>query len=287
MEKPRYQNHKSRPDNKKRPYRPAGDRPKRANSAFAAMEQLESSETVGDAGLIEGRNAVWEALQSGRQLDKILIAQGAQNLGHILSAARAAGVAIQECDRRKLDKLSITGSHQGIMAQGAAAEYKTIDDILELAASRGEKPLLVLCDGLTDPHNLGAIIRSCEVLGGHGVVVPRHRSAGLNAACAKAAAGALEHLPVAKCANMSTAINELKDKGVFILAADMGGQPAAKIDFDMPCAIVIGAEGSGVSEGVRKAADLIVSIPQKGNIQSLNASNAAAILLYEAVRQRG
>ena len=135
---------------------------------------------------------------------------------------------------------------------------------------QGEKPLLVLCDGLTDPHNLGAIIRSCEVLGGHGVVVPRHRSAGLNAACAKAAAGALEHLPVAKCANMATAIKELQEKGVFILAADMGGQPAEKIDFDMPCAIVIGAEGSGVSEGVRKAADLIVSIP-----------------LYEAVRQRG
>ncbi len=282
MEKPRY-NHKNNPKN--RPYR--NERPKRANSAFAAMEQLDSQDTAGDAGLIEGRNAVWEALQSGRQLDKILIAQGAQNLGHILSAARAAGVAIQECDRRKLDKLSVTGSHQGIMAQGAAAEYKTIDDILALAASRGEKPLLVLCDGLTDPHNLGAIIRSCEVLGGHGVVVPRHRSAGLNAACAKAAAGALEHLPVAKCANMATAIKELQDKGVFILAADMGGRPAADIDFDMPCAIVIGAEGSGVSDGVRKAADIIVSIPQKGSINSLNASNAAAILLYEAVRQRG
>ena len=281
MDKPRYNDKKGG----RKPYRT--DRPKRANSAFAAMEQLEHSETAGDAGLIEGRNAVWEALQSGRQLDKILIAQGAQNLGHILSAARAAGVAIQECDRRKLDKMTVTGSHQGIIAQGAAAEYKTIDDILELAASRGEKPLLVLCDGLTDPHNLGAIIRSCEVLGGHGVVVPRHRSAGLNAACAKAAAGALEHLPVAKCANMATAIKELQDKGVFILAADMGGRPAADIDFDMPCAIVIGAEGSGVSDGVRKAADIIVSIPQKGSINSLNASNAAAILLYEAVRQRG
>lgn len=284
MEKPRYSNKKIG-GRDRRPY--PKDRPGRTGSAFAAMEQLESRETAGDAGLIEGRNAVWEALQSGRQLDKILIAQGAQNLGHILAAARAAGVAIQECDRRKLDKLSVTGAHQGIMAQGAAAEYKTIDDILALAAARGEKPLLVLCDGLTDPHNLGAIIRSCEVLGGHGVVVPRHRSAGLNAACAKAAAGALEHLPVAKCANMSTAISELKEKGVFILAADMGGQAAASIDFDMPCAIVIGAEGSGVSEGVRKAADLTVSIPQKGAIQSLNASNAAAILLYEAVRQRG
>ena len=284
MEKPRYSNKKTG-GRDRRPY--PKDRPGRTGSAFAAMEQLESRETAGDAGLIEGRNAVWEALQSGRQLDKILIAQGAQNLGHILAAARAAGVAIQECDRRKLDKLSVTGAHQGIMAQGAAAEYKTIDDILALAAARGEKPLLVLCDGLTDPHNLGAIIRSCEVLGGHGVVVPRHRSAGLNAACAKAAAGALEHLPVAKCANMSTAISELKEKGVFILAADMGGQAADSIDFDMPCAIVIGAEGSGVSEGVRKAADLTVSIPQKGAIQSLNASNAAAILLYEAVRQRG
>ena len=284
MEKPRYTNKKTG-GRDRRPY--PKDRPGRTGSAFAAMEQLESRETAGDAGLIEGRNAVWEALQSGRQLDKILIAQGAQNLGHILAAARAAGVAIQECDRRKLDKLSVTGAHQGIMAQGAAAEYKTIDDILALAAARGEKPLLVLCDGLTDPHNLGAIIRSCEVLGGHGVVVPRHRSAGLNAACAKAAAGALEHLPVAKCANMSTAISELKEKGVFILAADMGGQAAASIDFDLPCAIGIGAEGSGVSEGVRKAADLTVSIPQKGAIQSLNASNAAAILLYEAVRQRG
>lgn len=284
MEKPRYTNKKIG-GRDRRPY--PKDRPGRTGSAFAAMEQLESRETAGDAGLIEGRNAVWEALQSGRQLDKILIAQGAQNLGHILAAARAAGVAIQECDRRKLDKLSVTGAHQGIMAQGAAAEYKTIDDILALAAARGEKPLLVLCDGLTDPHNLGAIIRSCEVLGGHGVVVPRHRSAGLNAACAKAAAGALEHLPVAKCANMSTAISELKEKGVFILAADMGGQAADSIDFDMPCAIVIGAEGSGVSESVRKAADLTVSIPQKGAIQSLNASNAAAILLYEAVRQRG
>ncbi len=280
MEKPRYQD---KTKNRPRPNR----RPRRQESAFAAMERLDAPMEAADSGLIEGRNAVWEALQSGRQLDKILLAQGAQNMGHILAAARSAGVAIQECDRRKLDKMTVTGAHQGIIALGAAAEYKTIDDILALAASRGEKPLLVLCDGLTDPHNLGAVIRSCEVLGGHGVVVPRHRSAGLNAACAKAAAGALEHLPVAKCANMATAIQELKDRGVFILAADMGGQPAQSIDLDMPCAIVIGAEGSGVSEGVRKAADLIVSIPQKGAIQSLNASNAAAILLYEAVRQRG
>lgn len=278
MEKPRYP-HKSGGR------RPAGA-PSKARSAYAAMEQLERGFSTEDTGLIEGRNAVWEALQSGRAVDKLFVAQGAQNLGHILSAARAAGIAIQECDRRKLDKMSVTGAHQGVIAQGAAAEYKTVDDMLALAASRGEKPLLILCDGITDPHNLGAIIRSCEVLGGHGVIVPRHRSAGLNAACAKAAAGALEHLPVAKCANVANAVADLKRKGLFILAADMGGNPASGVDFDMPCAIVIGAEGSGVSEIVRKSADLVVSIPQKGQIQSLNASNAAAILLYEAVRQR-
>lgn len=260
------------------------NRPRRPPSAFAAARRMEDGERT---DLIEGRNAVWEALQAGRTLDKLLIAQGAQNLGHILSAARSAGVAIQECDRRKLDRLSVTGSHQGVIALGAAAEYKTIEDILALARRRGEQPLLVLCDGITDPHNLGAIIRSCEVLGGHGVVVPRHRSAGLNAACAKAAAGALEHLPVAKCANISAAVQQLKQQGVFILAADMDGQPAAGTDLTMPCAIVIGAEGAGVSAMVKKAADLTVRIPQKGVISSLNASNAAAILLYEAARQRG
>lgn len=292
MEKPRYQNKGPNHPSGKKPYRGApGQRrqeyPRRSSSAFAAMEQLDAEGAAEESGLIEGRNAVWEALQSQRQLDKLLIAQGAQGIGHIISAARAAGVPVQECDRRKLDRMSVTGAHQGVIAMGAAAEYRTMEDILALAEQRGEKPLLVLCDGITDPHNLGAIIRSCEVLGGHGVIVPRHRSAGLNAACAKAAAGALEHLPVAKCANLGQAILELKKRGVFILAADMGGEPAASVDFDLPCAIVIGAEGSGVSEGVRKAADRIISIPQRGQIQSLNASNAAAILLYEAMRQRG
>lgn len=291
MEKPRYQNKENARMNGRKPYYGASaqrrqDAPKRSSSAFAAMEQLDAEMVSEENGLIEGRNAVWEALNSQRQLDKLLIAQGAQGIGHIISAARNAGVPVQECDRRKLDRMSITGAHQGVIALGAAAEYRTLEDILALAEQRGEKPLLVLCDGITDPHNLGAIIRSCEVLGGHGVVVPRHRSAGLNSACAKAAAGALEHLPVAKCANLGQAITELKKRGVFILAADMGGEPAASVDFDLPCAIVIGAEGSGVSESVRKAADRIISIPQRGQIQSLNASNAAAILLYETMRQR-
>lgn len=261
------------------------DRPR---SSFAAMEALDrEEEQQEDEGLIEGRNAVWEALRSGRQLDKILVAQGAQNMAHIISAAQAAGIPVLDCDRRKLDRMSANGAHQGVIALGAAAEYKTVEDILALAAQRGEKPLLVLCDGITDPHNLGAIIRSAEVLGAHGVVIPKRRSAGLNAACAKAAAGALEYLSVAKCANIGAAITELKKAGVFILAADMGGEDAGSVDFDLPCAIVIGAEGSGVSESVKKAADRVVSIPQRGRIQSLNASNAAAILLYAAQRSRG
>lgn len=265
--------------------RPAERKPR---SAFAAMESLEdiSQEDVGGT-LIEGRNAITEALKSGRPMDKLYLAEGVQGVQHIIAMAREQGVAIQECDRRKLDRMSTVGAHQGMIAQCAAAEYRTIEDMLALAAERGEAPLLILCDGITDPHNLGAIIRSAEVLGAHGVVVPRHRSAGLNAACAKAAAGALEYLPVAKTANMQTAILELKKKGLFVFAADMNGQTAWNADLTMPCALVIGSEGNGVSKLVRDSVDGIVSIPQKGQINSLNASNAAAVLLYEVCRQRG
>lgn len=264
--------------------KPRKDRyPHSSRSAFAEREKMEGG---AETEYVEGRNAVFEALKAGRPVDKLLLATGTKNMGHILAAARANGVPIQECDRRKLDSVSGSGTHQGIIALCAAASYRELDDLLGLAAQRGEKPLLVLCDGITDPHNLGAIIRSAEVLGAHGVVVPRHRSAGLNAACAKAAAGALEHLPVAKCANLSDAISRLKKAGIFVFAADMGGTPAEKLDLTIPCALVIGAEGSGVSQSVRQSADFIVSIPQKGNINSLNASNAAAVLLYEALRQR-
>jgi len=266
---------------------PRGDRaypPRPPRSAFAERELLEEGEQT---EYLEGRNAVLEALRAGRPVDKLLLATGTKNMGHILAAAREAGVPVQECDRRKLDGISKTGAHQGIIVLCAAAEYRDLEDLLALAAQRNEPPLLVLCDGITDPHNLGAIIRSAEVLGAHGVVLPRHRSAGLNAACAKAAAGALEHLPVAKCANLLDAVARLKKAGVFIFAADMGGTPAQKLDLTMPCALIIGAEGAGVSQSMRQAADFIVSVPQKGKISSLNASNAAAVLLYEALRQRG
>ena len=268
-----------------------GPRPAKApRSAFAAMESMDHADIPAEqenTTLIEGRNAITEALRSGRPMDKIFLAEGVQGVQHILAMAKEAGIAVQWCDRRKLDKMTITGAHQGMMAQCAAAEYKTIDDILELAASRSEDPLVVLCDGITDPHNLGAIIRSAEVLGAHGVVVPRHRSAGLNAACAKSAAGALEYLPVAKCANMQTAVLELQKKGLFVFAADMNGQTLWETNLTMPCALVIGSEGNGVSKLVRDTVDGIISIPQKGKINSLNASNAAAVLLSEVCRQRG
>lgn len=264
-----------------------GKKGKAARSPFAASALLDSAGFAGE-GIIEGKNAVLEALGSGREIDKILFASGSvKSIGHIIAKARSSGIVVQECDRRKLDNLSVTGAHQGIVAFCAAAEYKTIDDILSLARQRGERPLIVLCDGITDPHNLGAIIRSAEISGAHGVIIPRRRSAGLNAACAKAAAGALEHLPVAKCANIQSAVLELKKKNIFVFAADMDGMSMYESDLTLPSAIVIGSEGEGVSKAVREACDFVVSIPQKGKIPSLNASCAAAVLLFEAYRQRG
>lgn len=241
-----------------------------------------------DENMLEGRNAVMEAIKAGREIDKVYFAPGArQGAGHIIAAAREKGIAAQEIDNRKLDAMSITGAHQGIIAMAAAVEYKTIDDMLALAKERGEAPLIILCDGVTDPHNLGAIIRTAEIAGAHGVIIPRRRSAGLNAACAKAAAGALEYLPVCKAPNIASALQELKKKGVFAFAADMDGeQTLFDADFTMPTAIVIGGEGEGVSTLVKKECDFVVKIPQKGKIPSLNASNAAAILLFEALRKR-
>lgn len=262
---------------------PYGRGKKRCGSAFGAMQEAERE----NENLIEGKNAVAEALRSGREIDKILFsAASLKTVGHIVAEARRLGITAQECDRRKLDKLSATGAHQGVIAMCAAADYKTLDDVLALAESRGEPPLIVLCDCITDPHNLGAIIRTAEVVGAHGVMIPKRRSAGLNAACAKAAAGALEHVPVVKCQSTLAAVQELKERGVFVFAADMGGQSMYGTDMTGACALVIGSEGEGISAGVRKEADFTVSIPQKGKIPSLNASNAAAVLLYEIYRQR-
>ena len=238
---------------------------------------------------LEGRNALTEALRSGRTIDKVFIASGDTDraLQHLAAQAKEAGAVVVPVDRRKLDAMSATHSHQGVIALAAARDYATIDDILQEAADRGEVPLMVICDELTDPHNLGAIIRSAECAGAHGIIIPKRRSVGLTATVAKASAGAVEYMKVAKITNITAAIGELKEKGVWIFGtAAEGSVPMYQADLTVPAAVVIGNEGDGMSQLVRKNCDMLVSIPMKGKISSLNASAAASILLYEAVRQR-
>ena len=245
---------------------------------------------AGADGLIEGRNAVTEALRAGTPIDKIFIVRGEtdKTLGHIASTARAAGVVVVEADRRKLDYMSATKAHQGVIALAAVREYASVEDILSAARERGEAPLLVVCDEISDPHNLGAIIRTAECAGAHGVIIPKRRSVGLTAVVGKASAGALEYLPVARVSNLVSTIRDLQKAGVWVFGTAADGDTGLyAADLKGPAAIVIGNEGEGMSRLVSEACDFKVSIPMHGRISSLNASNAAAILLYEAVRQRG
>lgn len=240
-------------------------------------------------GQLEGRNAVAEALKSGRTIDKLFIAEGDtdQSLRRLAAQAREAGAVVVAVDRRKLNDMSATGAHQGVIALAAAHEYASVEDILEEAASRGEAPLIVICDELTDPHNLGAILRSAECAGAHGVIIPKRRSVGLTATVGKASAGAVEYMKVARVTNVSAAIEELKKQGVWVFGtAAEGSVPMYQADLTGPAAIVIGNEGDGISRLVAKNCDMMVNIPMRGRISSLNASAAASILLYEAVRQR-
>lgn len=240
-------------------------------------------------GLIEGRNALTEALKSGRTIDKLYVAEGStdRSLARLAALAKEAGAVIVPTDRRKLDQMSPTGAHQGVIAAVAAHEYASVEDILERAAQRGEAPLIVICDELTDPHNLGAILRTAECAGAHGIVIPKRRGVGLTAVVAKSSAGALEYLPVARVANIPNTIRELQEKGVWVYgtAAD-ADSVLYRTDLTGPAAIVIGNEGDGMSRLVRERCDVLVSIPMKGQISSLNASASAAVMLYEALRQR-
>ena len=239
--------------------------------------------------LVEGRNAVIEALRAGRALDKIYIAKGEtdKTLGHIASKARDAGIVVVEADRRKLDAMSATKAHQGVVAVAAVREYCSVPDILAIAAERGEPPFVILCDEISDPHNLGAILRSAYCAGAHGVIIPKRRSAGLTGIVGKTSAGAVEHMSVARVPNLPAAIRDLKDRGLWIYgtAADA---PASlwETDFTGPCCIVVGSEGEGLGRLVREQCDFLVGIPMRGQLDSLNASAAAAILMYEVVRQR-
>ena len=240
-------------------------------------------------GVIEGRNAVIEALRAGVTIDKIFIAKGETDstLGHIASTARDKGIVVVDADRRKLDGMSRTHSHQGVIALCAVREYVTVDDILNVAREKGENPLIVVCDELSDPHNLGAVIRTADAAGAHGVIIPKRRSAGLTAVVGKTSAGAVAHVPVARVPNLPAVLRERKEQGVWVFgtAAD-AGQTIYQADLKGPAAIVIGSEGDGMGRLVRETCDVLLSIPLRGKLSSLNASAAAAILLYEAVRQR-
>ena len=240
-------------------------------------------------GIIEGRNAVIEALRTDTAIDKIYLAKGEadKTLGHIASRAREAGIVVVEADRRKLDNMSRTHAHQGVIALAAVREYVSVQSILDIAAEKGEPPLIVVCDEISDPHNLGAILRTAECAGAHGVIIPKRRSAGLTAIVAKTSAGAVSYVPVARVANISATLKDLKKLGIWVFGTAAEGTTALyDADLKGPAAIVIGSEGDGMTRLVRENCDFLVSIPMKGRISSLNASAAAAILLYEAVRQR-
>lgn len=238
---------------------------------------------------IEGRNAVLEALKAEMTIDKLYIADDLKDkLRDITSLAKNQGVVISAVDRRKLDALSTTKSHQGVILSLSNVDYISIDDILNTAEKKGEKPFIIVCDGITDPHNLGAIIRSAESAGAHGIIIPKRRAVGVNAVVAKSSAGALAHIGICKVTNISQAITELKEKGVWIFGAEAFGETSLyDADFCGATALVIGSEGEGISKNVLKTCDFTVNIPMKGKVNSLNASVACAVLIYEVLRKRG
>lgn len=238
--------------------------------------------------LIIGRNAVSEALRSARAIDTLLVAKGERNgsIGRIMAECREKKIVIKEVDKKKLDFMCGQGNHQGVAAYVAAHEYAEVEDILALAAERGEDPFIIVCDGIEDPHNLGAIIRTAETAGAHGIIIPKRRNVSLTWAVGKASAGAVEYMPVARVGNLASTLDELKEKGIWVYSADMDGKNWCETDFSGGVALVVGSEGNGVSRLIKEKSDFIVSLPMKGKITSLNASVAAGILMYEVSRQR-
>ena len=237
---------------------------------------------------IEGRNAVLEAFRSGKTIDKLFVLDGCQDgpVRTILREARKYDTIINYVPKERLDQISETGKHQGVIAYAAAYEYAEVEDMLKAAEEKGEPPFLILLDGIEDPHNLGAIIRTANLAGAHGVIIPKRRAAGLTAVVARASAGAINYTPVAKVTNLTNTIKELKEQGLWFVCADMGGETMYDLNLTGPIGLVIGNEGEGVSRLVRESCDFIASVPMKGNIDSLNASVATGVLAYEIVRQR-
>lgn len=236
----------------------------------------------------QGRNAVLEAFRSGKTIDKLFILDGCQDgpIKSIVREAKKTDAIINYVDKERLDRLAGTGHHQGVVAIGAAYEYAAVDDILASAKEKGEDPFIFILDEIEDPHNLGAIIRTANLAGAHGVIIPKRRAVGLTATVAKTSAGAINYTPVAKVTNISQTIEELKKQGLWFVCADMGGETMYNLNLKGPIGLVIGNEGNGVSRLVKDKCDFIASIPMKGDIDSLNASVAAGVLAYEIVRQR-
>ena len=268
--------------------------PKRANAfeikkenASPAPKQNDDVHGEYENGAVIGRNAVRELLRSDRPIDKLMVQRGERTGSIVVLVAEAIerGIPVIEVEKAKLDSMAGYAPHQGVIALAAEKEYCTVEDILQIAEDRGEAPLIVICDGITDPYNLGAIIRCAECCGAHGLVIPKRRAVGLTPLVTKASAGAIEHLAIAKVANIASTVELLKKRGVWTYAAEAGGESLYKTDLKGPCAIVLGSEGDGVSQLVRKTCDAVVSIPMYGLVNSFNVSTAAAILLAEVARQ--
>lgn len=238
---------------------------------------------------IEGRNAVIEAFRAGKTIDRLYILDGAKEgaMQTVRREAAKAGTQVRYVPRQRLDQMSDTGRHQGVIAELSAYKYAEVEELLERALEKGEDPFLILLDGIEDPHNLGAIIRTANAAGAHGVIIPSDRSAGLTATVAKASAGAINYTPVAKVTNLARTIESLKQKGLWFVCADMDGEPMTKLPLKGPVGLVVGGEGSGVGRLIKEKCDMTAAIPLKGEINSLNASVAAGVLMYEIVRQRG
>ena len=238
--------------------------------------------------IIEGRNAVLEAFRSGRPIDKLFVLDGCQDgpVRTIVREAKKHDTVIQFVERERLSQLSETGKHQGVIAFAAAYEYAEVEDMLELARKKGEDPFIILLDNIEDPHNLGAIIRTANLAGAHGVIIPKRRAVGLTTTVAKTSAGALNYTPVAKVTNLVKTMEDLKEKGLWFVCADMGGESMYRLNLKGPIGLVIGNEGEGVGRLVKENCDFVASIPMRGDIDSLNASVAAGVLAYEIVRQR-
>ena len=262
------------------------------NDSFKKFDSFpkDSLEEKEDNGIVVGRNAVRELLKSERSVDKIYIRKGDRegSITVLIAEASNKNSPIIEVEPQKLDTLAEGANHQGIVALAAMKEYSTVDDMLALASERNEKPLIVICDSIEDPHNLGAIIRCAECAGAHGIIIPKRRSVGITATVYKSSAGAIEHMLIAKVANLNTTVEELKEKGLWIFAAEAGGSPYYETDFNCGCGIILGSEGNGVSRLLKENSDYIVSIPMYGKVNSLNVSTAASVILCHVARvQRG